>query len=287
VDAPSQIFSSRARAKINLTLHVGAVLENGYHPLHSLVVFAGIGDELSLQMSSTEAGPRLHISGPFANDLPSATDNLILHAFESFDKRGEGQPLFKLVKNLPTASGIGGGSADAAAAIRLLKESMLETVSSFIQTPANLGADIPVCIKSQTCLMQGIGENLIPLPCLGQLAAVLVNPGVPVSTAMIFKAFDKIGSSSEFQLPAGSLLEMAQGGRNDLQEIAISIEPSIQTVLDGISTQEGCQLARMSGSGATCFGLFSDSKQAQIAANNLKENHPDWWCVPTMLGDMP
>ena len=283
----SQIFTTRARAKINLTLHVGAALENGYHPLHSLVVFADVGDDLSLQMSSIETGPRLNISGPFAGDLPCGADNLILHAYENFRHNGDGQPLFNLVKNLPIASGIGGGSADAAAAMRLLQDALPVLAYGFIQTPTRLGADIPVCLLSQTCLMQGIGEKLIPLPTLGQMAAVLVNPGVPVSTATIFSAFDKAGTSSKFHLPSGSLLEVTQSGRNDLQEIAISIEPIIQTVLNSITAQEGCQVARMSGSGATCFGLFSDLKQAQTAAATLTAERPDWWCVPTMLGDTP
>ena len=283
--AQSQIFTTRARAKINLTLHVGAALENGYHPLHSLVVFADIGDDLSLQMSSVEAGPRLNISGPFADDLPSGVDNLILRAYENFKDKGDGQPLFNLVKNLPIASGIGGGSADAAAAIRLLQDLLPKSAHEFIQTPARLGADIPVCLLSETCLMTGVGEKLEPLPSLGQVAAILINPGVPVSTAAIFSAFDKTGASSKLHLPSGSFLEMAQSGSNDLQETAINIEPIIQTVLDSITAQAGCQLARMSGSGATCFGLFSDLKQAQAAADTLKTEHPDWWCVPTMLGD--
>jgi len=275
-----------ARAKINLTLHVGAAQEDEFHPLHSLVVFAHIGDELSLQMSKTETAPRLNISGPFADNLPNGADNLIMQAYGKFSTRRDAKPVFNLVKNLPIASGIGGGSADAAATIRLMSNHD-QNLRPSPKTLSDLGADIPACLLSKTCLMEGIGERLTPLPDLGQVAALLVNPGVSISTAAVFKTFDKTGSSSQFHLPPSSLLEMAQGGHNDLQETAISIEPVIHTVLESITAQEGCQLARMSGSGATCFGVFPDIEDAQNAAKDIKAKYADWWCMPTMLGDTP
>ena len=136
-------------------------------------------------------------------------------------------------------------------------------------------------------MLEGIGEQLTLLPNLGQVAAILVNPNTPVSTAKIFAKFDQSGTSSKFKLKDGSLLEMAKSGRNDLQNIAIGIAPVIQAVLKKIMAQEHCQLARMSGSGATCFGLFDAIEQAQSAGIAIKTQHPDWWVVSTMLGDTP
>ena len=182
---------------------------------------------------------------------------------------------------------LAGGSADAGAAIRLLTILNNEPPLSNDWQILEIGSDVPVCHLSKTCIMESVGEKLTPLPGLGQVAAILVNPGVAMSTGTIFKAFDTGGETSEFTLPSGSLLEMAKAGRNDLQDIAIGIEPVIQTVLDEIETQGGCQLARMSGSGATCFGLFETFKDAQNASAAIKNKYPDWWVVPTMLGDMP
>lgn len=275
-----------ARAKINLTLHVGLPKSSRLHMLHSLVVFADIGDELSARRADEFS---LEIDGPFAAGLSNGNDNLVLYAAQD-NALCNGihiKAAYHLTKNLPIASGIGGGSADAGAAIRLLAILNNEPPLSNDWQVLEIGSDVPVCHLSKTCIMESVGEELTPLPGLGQVAAILVNPGVAVSTGAIFSAFDKCGASSEFALPTGSLLEMAQAGRNDLQNIAIGIEPVIQTVLDEIEAQKNCQLARMSGSGATCFGLFESLEDAQNASAILKNKHPDWWVVPTMLGDMP
>ena len=282
MSASNQTLTTLARAKINLTLHVGAAQNDGYHPLHSLVLFADIGDELS---ASAAREFSLKIDGPFANGLSSGPDNFVLKSANKLAKTKSnlGKLAYKLTKNLPIASGIGGGSADAAAAVNLLLSENDETTNVLLE----IGADVPVCYLSRTCIMEGIGEELTPLPGLGQVAAILVNPGVAVSTGAIFQSFDKGGTSSEFALPSGTLLEMARAGRNDLQDTAIGITPVIQTVLDEIEAQQNCQLARMSGSGATCFGLFETLEDAQNASAVIKSKYPDWWCVPTMLGDMP
>ena len=275
-----------ARAKINLTLHVGRAPKIGKHPLHSLVVFADIGDELSARRANEFS---LEIDGPFANGLSSGNDNLVLYAARdnALLNAIHIKAAYHLTKNLPIASGIGGGSADAAAAIRLLAILNNEPPLSNDWQVIEIGADVLVCFHSKTCIMEGIGERLTPLSGLGQVAALLVNPGVAVSTGAIFSAFDEGGTSSEFALPTGSLLDMAEAGRNDLQEIAIGVTPVIQTVLDEMSVQKNCQLARMSGSGATCFGLFETFEEAQKASATIKNKYPDWWCVPTMLGGAP
>lgn len=281
---PKQIFTELARAKINLTLHVGAAQAGGYHPLHSLVVFADIGDELTAKLADTFS---LNIDGPFKDGLSSGVDNLIIKtARDNALYNGIHIKLaYKLTKNLPISSGIGGGSADAGAAVRLLAILNNEPPLMNDYMLVESGADLPVCHLSQTCLMEGIGENLRPLPSLGQLPAILVNPGVGVSTGEIFKAFDSYGKSSGFQTTRGTLLEMAKSGTNDLQDIAIKIAPVIQTVIDKIEMQNGCELARMSGSGATCFGAFASVEDARNAVKSIKKQHPNWWCVQTMLGD--
>ena len=208
---PKQIFTELARAKINLTLHVGQKggLGSGYppphtqlpagklHPVYSLVVFADIGDTLTAQLANEFS---LEIDGPFKDGLSSDIDNLVMKtARDNALYNGIHIKLaYKLTKNLPISSGIGGGSADAGAAVRLLAVLNNEPPLMNDYMLVESGADVPVCHLSQTCLMEGIGENLTSLPSLGPLHAVLVNPGVGVSTAEIFKAFDTYGKSSDF-----------------------------------------------------------------------------------------
>lgn len=285
--AAPQTRSETARAKINLTLHVGPVRPDGFHPIQSLVVFADVGDVLDIGRARPDTGPTLTIGGPFGHHLSAEPDNLVLRAasligdqLSPFD--------FHLVKNLPIASGIGGGSADAAAAIRGICADHNLSSDDYWTELAALGADIPVCIRSETCLMRGKGEQIMPLPGLGRLHAVLVNPGVSVSTGSVFKVFDKMPAARNWDevINTGTLLEMSMFGRNDLQPAAIESAPVIETVLQELTAQNQCRIARMSGSGATCFGLFPDRKTADRAAQSLKGAHPDWWCVATMLGDV-
>ncbi len=280
----SQTLIEAARAKINLTLHVGPSGEDGYHPLHSIVVFADVGDALSGVPSREFA---LETQGPFADDLPPDEDNLVLRTAQAFKASNKLSMAlhYTLTKNLPVASGIGGGSADTAAALRMLgwanHVSWDEHAHDFIA----FGADVPVCYLSQTSIMKGIGEDIMPLPGLGRLAAVLINPGVSVPTANVFDKFDHVGVSSNFEANMGNLLDMAKAGRNDLQPIAVFMHPVIGDVIEALEQSRGCNLARMSGSGATCFGLFNTMKSARSAANAIQSAHKDWWCVATWLGD--
>lgn len=264
------------RAKINLTLHVGGPIASGrwagYHPVESLVVFADIGDQLTFREG--QGGHAMEIEGPFSEGLSASSDNLVLQALEAC----QAPPTrVTLTKNLPVSAGLGGGSANAAAVLRQFGSDGSNAV--------DLGADVPVCFRSETSMMEGIGETLTALPGLGRLPAVLVNPGRPVSTGAIFRAYDATEPSENPATTArtGSLLDRARSGTNNLQSIAIRLEPSIKDVLQAIESQSGCELARMSGSGATCFGLFETSAQAREAARNLST--PGWWSVSTWLGE--
>ncbi len=282
-----------ARAKINLTLHVGRPIIDphdpffGYHPLDSLVVFADIGDELGIEASPIT---RLTLQGEYSRDLTASDDNLILRAVRSVQQAADisaSHFAFDLMKNLPVSSGMGGGSADAAAALRLLGAYVDLPLRTWHEIAISLGADVPVCYLSETAHMTGIGENVTRVSGLGQIDAVLVNPNVAVSTAQIFKDFDNAHpkDTPRPQKDTGTLLERAMDGRNDLEPIAIDLCPAIDDVLGAISLQDSCQLSRMSGSGATCFGLFPDAISAKNAAAAILKNNPDWWVKPCKFGD--
>jgi len=283
-----------AQAKINLTLHVGSAIPSGiykgYHPLDSCVVFANVGDDLAYDASADGCKDlRLEISGPYSKDLNSGADNLILKAAQMFFSAYELSPrgAFHLVKNLPIASGIGGGSADAAAALRLLAAYYEVDKSALNALAIKIGADVPICLASQTAHMRGIGDRIDLKPGFDAMAAVLVNPGFAVSTAQIFKAFDNKPSQAKpkAQIWGQTLFDTATSGTNDLQAIAISLRPEIQSVIDDLSMQEGCRLSRMSGSGATCFGLFESQDSAKQAARHIKSKNPHYWCCDVMLGN--
>lgn len=274
-------MSQKARAKINLTLHVGRVIKDpsdpfyGYHPLDSLVVFADIADVLEMAPAKATA---LSISGPFGAGLTAEKDNLIFRALTAAKARPQD---VHLIKNLPISAGIGGGSANAAAVLRMCGVDDLRIA-------IGLGADVPVCLRSETAHMTGIGEDVTPMPHLGQLHAVLINPGVAVSTGGIFKAFDAAPNIRETPRPmksSGDLLARALDGRNDLEPIAIAQAPVIGDVLRLLASQNGCQLARMSGSGATCFGLYESGTSALRAQAAIKAQAPNWWCEAITLGD--
>lgn len=283
--------SEIARAKINLTLHVGRVIENqvdafyGYHPLDSLVVFSDMGDVLSCEPAQETS---LSITGPFAGDLPDDDRNLIIKAVHVVDRTEDHPALkFTLEKNLPVAAGIGGGSANAAAALRLLREYVELSESEWRAIALKIGADVPVCFLSKTARMTGIGESLTVTPGLGHVYAVLVNPGVEVMTKDVFKLFDQ-SEPKDTPRPAkidGDLLSRAMNGCNDLEPPAQFLAPEISDCLRELASAPGCQLARMSGSGATCFGLFERRSDALRAADNLSKTQPDWWVQFANLGD--
>jgi 4-diphosphocytidyl-2-C-methyl-D-erythritol kinase len=266
------------RAKVNLTLHVGAPIISGrwegYHPVESLVVFADIGDDLTVEPANEH---ELTIGGAFGAGLSAGPDNLITKALKLCDAPPQS---VNLTKRLPVSSGLGGGSANAAAVLRTFDPDRRVD-------EASLGADIPVCRLSQTAMMEGIGDRVSLVPGLGTISAVLVNPGVPVSTGEIFRSYDNTNPLIEPRQTAreGDMLERAMSGTNDLEASAIVEAPVIGTVLTMLRAQSGCDLARMSGSGATCFGLFSDDKAAARAADNLSQQ--GWWAVATRLGDLP
>ena len=280
-----------ASAKINLTLHVGRVIEDHsdafylYHPIDSLVVFSEIADQLTAVPAPKMS---LEISGPYADKIPSDEDNLVLKAIRATERAAAVPPLkFHLQKNLPVAAGIGGGSANAAATLRLLQGYVSLGAKHWNRIALGLGADVPVCLVSATSRMTGIGETITPLVDMGTLHAVLVNPGVEVSTAAIFREFDK---TERLELPKpqvmqGNLLESAIAGRNDLQPVSERQNPVIMDVIDALNARENCIMARMSGSGSTCFGIFKTETAAARAAGVIQADNPNWWVQATTLGE--
>jgi 4-diphosphocytidyl-2-C-methyl-D-erythritol kinase len=274
------VISERARAKINLFLHVGAKRADGFHPVQSLAVFTDLGDVLAMEDA---IGLSLAIDGPFANGLDGEGDNLVLRAARTLDAKGA---KLTLTKNLPVASGIGGGSADAAAALRGLTQLWDTKSDGLPEIAAGLGSDIPACLLSRPCFMEGRGEILRPAEAMPRVPMLLVNPGVPVPTRDVFAALES-RSGVEMALPRGrfgdtaDLLRFLETTRNDLEEPARRLQPVIGEVLGAITALPGALLTRMSGSGATCFGIFADDDCCVRAAEKLKQSHPDWWIAPT------
>lgn len=278
-----------APAKINLFLHVTGRRGDGYHLLESLVVFAtdpGASDRLEGGKAESLS---LSLQGPFADPLrPAGDDNLVIRAARALDS-SQGAAL-TLTKNLPVASGIGGGSADAAAALRLLNRLWglgLDNHALALKG-ANLGADIPVCLQSRATVMRGIGEQLDEASPLPPFWLVLVNPGIPLETRDVFAALNgRFGPAMPFPRAPGSAADLAillRERRNDLEAPARYLAPEIDAVLAALSAQAGCLVARMSGSGATCFGLFAEARHAEIAARNIGRAHTAWWVVATGAG---
>lgn len=289
------VLRERARAKVNLTLHVRGRRTDGYHDLESLVVFADCADELTLTPASALA---LQVSGPRAAECGGLDDNLVLRAARALGERVPKMTsgTFELDKHLPAAAGIGGGSADAAAALRLLARAngLGSDDPHVAEAGRATGADVPVCLRSSACIMRGIGEKLAVVT-MPPLPAVLINPGVPVATKDVFtalglKAGDTFGIDQRAAaiawpqaMSASDWLGAIASGRNDLEPPALRIQPVIGDVLATLRGNAGCQLARMSGSGATCFGLFSDSAAAENAERDIRARQPHWWVVATTL----
>ena len=273
-------LSEFAPAKINLFLQIVGKRADGYHLLDSLVVFADVGDRLRAEPSD---GLSLLVTGPFSAGLDGESDNLVLRAARALADVTGVAPKAALVleKNLPVASGIGGGSADAAAALRLLSRLWDVSLDAAVlhRLAEQLGADVPVCIAGEPRRMRGIGERLDPAPIMPSLGMVLVNPGVALGTADVFRA--RTGDfSDEAMLPtrwdsAAALANALRGLTNDLQKPAVALRPAIGDVLAAIAARPGCLLARMSGSGATCFGLFATAAEATREATALARD--GWW----------
>lgn len=287
---PTQV-TEFAFAKVNLTLHVVGLRADGYHLLDSMVVFCGIGDRVK---ASASARVSLTVEGPFAHDVPSNMDNLVMRAAAQFT--GDMGVEFTLEKHLPPASGIGGGSADAAAAIRAvlrLRDKMglpnkPRDSQAFSAAVLALGADVPVCLRSAAARMRGIGEQLDFIGPLPELHIVLVNPRVAVPTPAVFKALvSRQNPPMPDHLPdwpdAQALADWLQTQRNDLQRPALSIAPVIGDVLSALAAQPGALIARMSGSGATCFALFQTAAAAKAASDAIAAKNPAWWAAASVV----
>jgi 4-diphosphocytidyl-2-C-methyl-D-erythritol kinase len=274
-----------APAKVNLFLHVGPLDADGYHPLASLVAFAELGDRLTL---ASAGSPRLSVIGPFSGALTGEDDNLVLRALRSL---GADLPLV-LDKQLPVASGLGGGSADAGAALRLARRVLAldRDDTSLLALAGRIGADGPMCLFAGPAWAEGRGDRMTPEPALPPLAAVLVNPGLPSPTGAVYRAYDA-GPPATADRPAApadwrvaSVIAWLGQQRNDLQAPAVALCPAIGTAIDAVAATPGVRLARMSGSGATVFGLCEDVATARAAAAALSAANPDWWVRPTVLG---
>lgn len=281
--------AEKAPAKVNLTLRVLGRRADGYHEIESLVAFAGVGDAVTFTPGGALA---LAVGGPTAAAAGDVADNLVLKAARALAERVEGLKLgrFTLSKRLPVSAGLGGGSADAAAALRLLARANRMTPDDprLMQAARATGADVPVCLDPRARLMRGIGDILSDPLDLPRLFALLVNPGVAVATKDVFAALNVPPAEPIAQAcaPAGSagLLAEITNGRNDLEGPAIELEPAIAEVLAVLRKLPGCRLARMSGSGATCFGLFDSTRAASAAARTLRVGYPAWWTRATVLG---
>ena len=287
-----------ARAKVNLTLRVVGRRVDGYHDLESMVAFADCADRLSLTPGSKL---NLRTTGPLAQDCGVTADNLVFKAAELLGERVPDLKLgdFTLDKVLPVAAGIGGGSADAAAALRLLAQTNGLAIDDarLIEVAKLTGADVPVCLASRACVMTGVGETLLPLS-LPKLPCVMVNPRVPLATRDVFNALGLrngellVGIADVLRATAWpedgasveDWVEVLAAGSNDLEAPATRIQPVIGEVLAALSATNGAWLVRMSGSGATCFAIFENTPEAQRAAQKIQRDHPRWWVHAGTLG---
>ncbi len=286
-------LAENAPAKVNLTLRVLGRRADGYHEIESLVAFAGCGDRLTF---APGGALDLKVSGPSAAQAGAIGDNLVLKAARALAARIPGVTLgtFTLDKNLPVAAGLGGGSADAAAALRLLaRASHLASDDPRLFAAARAtGADVPVCLDPRPRVMRGIGEQLSAPIDLPPLHAVLVNPGVAVPTKEVFAKWEPATTPAvAFDFAAltktaayDALLPLLIAQPNDLEAAAIIVAPAIADVLGALRALSGCGLARMSGSGATCFGLFASAAGAAASAKILRAKQPNWWVCETRLG---
>jgi 4-diphosphocytidyl-2-C-methyl-D-erythritol kinase len=290
------VIACLAPAKVNLYLHVAPIQADGYHPLASLMVFADIGDEVRGCVADTLS---FSVEGPFGASLDAGEDNLVLRAARALLAACgcRGGARLVLDKRLPLAAGLGGGSADAGAVLRLLRVLLrLDIDDAALQALAEgLGADGAACLWGRAVTAQGRGERLSPPPPLPPLPAVLVNPGVPSPTGAVYRTYDAMGAPGRADLPqapdfiadVGAAATWLGGLRNDLQAPALKLEPRIAEALDALANAPEALLARMSGSGATCFALCPSDGAAQALADRLARDHAGWWVRACRLGDAP
>ena len=280
-------LAEAAPAKINLALHVTGRRGDGYHLIESLAVFTRFGDRLQVSAAEEDG---LAVSGRYAAGVPVDGRNLIAMARDALRKAAGSRNAFPvaiaLEKNLPVASGIGGGSSDAAAALRLLARiwGLDIDAAELAGIALSLGADVPMCLAAQPLVARGIGENVEPLPAVPSLGLVLVNPGVPVSTPQVFSALRRRDNEPLPALPARidfhSLRNWLEATRNDLEAPAREIQPAVADALQALKRADA-GFARMSGSGATCFGLYETGNVAKRAAAAIRARHPDWFVAAT------
>jgi 4-diphosphocytidyl-2-C-methyl-D-erythritol kinase len=283
----------RAPAKINLTLNVVGRRADLYHEIESLVAFSRSGDSLSLDPGEEF---QLRVDGPMAEAAGDPEKNLAAKAVRNLAERIEGLKLgaLHLIKSLPVAAGIGGGSSDAAAALRLLARAngLAQDDPRLLDAARATGADVPVCLAAQARMMAGIGESLGPVLHLPPLPTLLVNPRQPLATRAVFAqmkiaAGARTGFAPHPQITSGlsyeALLAALRKGRNDMEDAACVLAPIIGDVLAILAAAPGCQLARMSGSGATCFAIFANCRASGRAKKAILEAHPDWWVKAVML----
>ncbi|WP_439575853.1 4-(cytidine 5'-diphospho)-2-C-methyl-D-erythritol kinase [Phreatobacter sp.] len=295
------VLAERAPAKVNLTLAARRRRPDGYHDLESLVMFAATGDDLTF----VPGGESFHltVSGRTADAAGLPDDNLVLRAASHLAALVRGLPRgrFRLTKRLPVAAGLGGGSSDAAAALRLLARAsgLAPDDPRLVEAARLTGADVPVCLACRSRMMRGTGAELGPVPGLPFLPAVLVNPGVAVSTPDVFRRLGLAPGEERPGDPAAAvetmdwpdrrsaqraaLVQLASTSRNDLEVPAQAIAPGVGEALALLSRTDGCRLARMSGSGATIFGLFDSGRAAAAAASAVRQVRPHWWIRPTVL----
>jgi 4-diphosphocytidyl-2-C-methyl-D-erythritol kinase len=282
-----------APAKVNLFLHVGPPDGDGYHPICSLMVFADVGDRVSIELGEG----RLSVVGPFAHALGRETDNLIFKAVRAFVEE-LGRPMAELAmsldKRLPVASGLGGGSSDAGAVLRLIRDVFAPQIDDarLERVAARLGADGAACLWARPVLAQGRGERLSPAPALPPLDAVLVNPGAPISTPEVYRRLDSSGAFGDVApppMPAAfespqELAAWLAGQSNDLEASAIAVAPEVGVALDALRGEPETLLARVSGSGGTSFALCADDLAAEALAERIAAYAPDWWVRRCRLG---
>ena len=289
-------LSAFAPAKVNLFLHVGGPDAEGYHPISSLMLFADVGDIVSMQASEA---PAFETTGPFGPGIPAGDDNLVMRAARAFHARASMPlPPFRLLldKRLPIAAGLGGGSSDAGAALRLMRDALYPDMadSDLEAVASGLGADGAACLWARPVMAQGRGERLSPAPQLPTLHAVLVNPLVPSPTGAVYRAYDAAVAPEgeappwmpeDFESPEEVAAWLGAATRNDLEAPAVALEPLIGQVLETLRDEPEVLLARMSGSGATCFALCAGDIEAEGLAERLESLRPDWWVRRCVLGD--
>ena len=293
---PDSTFARRALApaKINLFLHVGPLDASGYHPVASLAVFADLGDRISVAPAEVF---EFVIAGPFAAALAGHDRNLVLDAIRALEAETDlplGPARVLLDKQLPVSAGVGGGTADGAATLRLFNEAfdLGLTPDALERAAASLGSDGPLCLRSGPAIAEGRGDRLSPAPLLPELHAVLVNPGKPCATGAVYGAFDATGSARPLDRPglpsafesAGELAAFLAMTRNDLERPAVLIEPEIGLVLARLHAAPQALIARMSGSGATCFALVEGEMTARTLGEEIARENPAWWVKPCRLG---